>query len=193
MNVGPTNLGNDAGGSVESSPLVLVARIGAAHGIRGEVRVKPFTQDPADVVAYGPLASANGRVFEIATARPAAGSSPDMLVVRFRGIATRDAAEALNGTELFVPRERLGSTAADEYFHADLIGLDAVTTTGEPLGTVVRVENYGAGDLLEIAPRRGDTLLVPFTRAIVPEVDLIGGRVVIEPPPGLLDPDEDEE
>ena len=81
----------------------------------------------------------------------------------------------------------------DEYFHADLIGLDAVTTAGEPLGTVIRVENYGAGDLLEIAPRRGDTLLVPFTRAIVPEVDLAGGRVVIEPPPGLLDGGEGTE
>lgn len=171
--------------------LTLVARIGAAHGIRGEVRVKPFTQHPLDVVAYGPLASADGRVFEIDTARPAAGTSSDMLVVRFKGIEMRNAAEVLNGTELFVPRERLGETTADEYFHADLIGLAAVTTAGEPLGTVIRVQNYGAGDLLEIAPRRGDTLLVPFTRAIVPEVDLAGGRVVIEPPPGLLDSDDE--
>jgi 16S rRNA processing protein RimM len=171
----------------------LVARIGAAHGIRGEVRVKALTQNPSDVAGYSPLASADGRVFQIETARSAAGTSADMLVVRFTGIDTRNAAEALNGTELFVPRERLGKTEADEYFHADLIGLDAVTTAGKPLGTVVRVENYGAGDLLEIAPRRGDTLLVPFTRAIVPEVDLAGGRVVIEPPPGLLDGGEGTE
>jgi 16S rRNA processing protein RimM len=179
-------------GPIAGPQLTLVARIGAAHGIRGEVRVKTFTQNPLDVVAYGPLASADGRVFEFDSARPAAGTSPDMLVVRFKGIDTRDAAEALNGTELFVRRDRLGETAADEYFHADLIGLAAVTTAGEPLGTVIRVENYGAGDLLEIAPRRGDTLLVPFTKAFVPEVDLAGGRVVIEPPPGLLDGGEDE-
>jgi 16S rRNA processing protein RimM len=179
-------------GPIAGPQLTLVARVGAAHGIRGEVRVKAFTQSPLDVVAYGPFASADGRVFEIDAARPAAGTSPDMLVVRFRGMDTRNAAEALNGTELFVPRERLGDTAADEYFHADLIGLAAVTTAGELLGTVIRVENYGAGDLLEIAPRRGDTLLVPFTKAVVPEVDLAGGRVVIEPPPGLLDGGEDE-
>ena len=155
--------------------------------------MKPFTQNPADVVAYGPLTSADGRVFEIKAARPAAGTSPDMLVVQFDGIVTRNAAEALNGTELFVPRERLGETEADEYFHADLIGLAAVTAAGQALGTVIRVENYGAGDLLEIAPRRGETLLVPFTKAIVPEVDLAGGRVVIDPPPGLLDDGEDPE
>jgi 16S rRNA processing protein RimM len=171
--------------------LTLVARIGAAHGIRGEVRVKAFTQNPAELAGYGPLASADGRSFAIDAARPAAGTSPDMLVVQFRGIGTRNAAEALNGLELFVPRERLGQPDADEYFHADLIGLDAVTISGETLGTVIRVENYGAGDLLEIAPRRGETLLVPFTRLVVPEVDLAGGRVVIDPPPGLLDRDED--
>jgi 16S rRNA processing protein RimM len=169
----------------------LVARIGAAHGIRGEVRVKAFTQNPIDVASYTPLASADGRVFAIKAARPAAGGSPDMLVVQFDGIFTRNAAEALNGIELFVPRERLGATETDEYFHADLIGLEAVTTAGQALGTVIRVENYGAGDLLEIAPRRGETLLVPFTKAIVTEVDLAGGRVVIDPPPGLLDDGED--
>jgi 16S rRNA processing protein RimM len=173
--------------------LTLVGRIGAAHGVRGEVRVKAFTQNATDIAAYGPLQSADGRIFAIDTARPAAGTSPDMLVVHFGGIDTRNAAEALNGTELFVPRQRFGATGADEYFHADLIGLDAVTTDGEPLGTVIRVENYGAGDLLEIAPRRGDTLLVPFTRAVVPEVDLAGGRVVIKPPPGLLDEREGAE
>jgi 16S rRNA processing protein RimM len=180
-------------GPLAGTKLTLVARIGAAHGIRGEVRVKTFTQSAADVASYGPLASADGRVFGIDAMRPAAGTSPDMLVVQFNGITTRNAAEALNGVELFVPRERMGGTDADEYFHADLIGLAAVTTTGEVLGTVIRVENYGAGDLLEIAPRRGDTLLVPFTKAIVPEVDLGQGRVVIEPPPGLLDDRGDEE
>jgi 16S rRNA processing protein RimM len=179
-------------GAAAGTKLTLVARIGAAHGIRGEVRVKAFTQTTADIAAYGPLASADGRVFEIRASRPAAGTSPDMLVVQFSGVSTRNAAEALNGLELFVPRERLGEPDADEYFHADLIGLRAETTAGAALGTVIRVENYGAGDLLEIAPRRGETLLVPFTKAIVPEVDLAGGRVVVDPPPGLLDGGEDE-
>src|SRR4051812_25735091 len=89
--------GVDEEGRGENAPLVLVARIGAAHGIRGEVRVKPFTQTAADIPAYGPLASADGRIFEIEAARPAAGTSPDMLVVRFQGVVTRNAAEALNG------------------------------------------------------------------------------------------------
>src|SRR5947207_3128548 len=120
MNREPASVGVDEEGLDQTSPLVLVARIGAAHGIRGEVRVKPFTQNAADITAYGPLATADGRVFEIEAARPAAGTSPDMLVVRFKGVATRNAAEVLNGIELFVPRERLGGTDADEYFHADL-------------------------------------------------------------------------
>jgi 16S rRNA processing protein RimM len=172
--------------------MVLVGRIGAAHGIRGEVRVKAYAEDPAGLARYSPLASADGRAFAIDAVRPAAGGSPDMLVVHFTGIDTRNAAEALNGTELFVPRDRLGATEADEYFHADLIGLAAVTIAGLPLGIVVRVQNFGAGDLLEVAPRRGETLLIPFTRAIVPEVDLAGGRVVVDPPPGLLDDQEEE-
>jgi 16S rRNA processing protein RimM len=173
--------------------LTLVARIGAAHGVRGEVRVKAFTASAPAFAGYGPLSAADGRLFAVAALRPAAGSSPDMLVVRFTGIDSRSAAEALNGTELFVPRERLGATEADEYFNADLIGLNAVTVAGEALGTVIAVENFGAGDLLEIAPRRGETLLVPFTRAVVPEVDLAGGRVVVKPPPGLIDGGEDAE
>lgn len=192
MSRGPAGAGLDEGLS-NGLPPVLVGRIGAAHGIRGEVRVKAFTGNAGDLAAYGELRSADGRVFAIEAARPAAGTSPDMLVVRFTGIATRNAAEALNGVELFVPRERLGGTEADEYFHADLIGLAAVTIAGETLGTVIRVENYGAGDLLEVAPRRGETLLVPFTKAVVPVVDLAGGRVVVDPPPGLLDDGGDSE
>ena len=179
-------------GAEPASP-VLIARIGAAHGIRGEVRVKAFAQTAGDIAAYSPLIAADGRVFDVDAVRPAAGTSPDMLVVHFKGLTTRSAAEALNGVELFVPRERLGETDADEYFHADLVGLAAFTTAGETLGTVIGVENYGAGDLLEIAPRRGGTLLVPFTKAVVPEVDLAGGHVLIDPPPGLLDGGENAE
>ena len=110
-----------------------------------------------------------------------------MLIVRFDGIADRTAAEGLNGLELSVPRSALGAAAADEFFHADLIGLAAVTPEGTALGTVIAVQNYGAGDLLEIAPPRGNTILVPFTEAAVPEVDVKGGRVVVDPPPGLIE------
>ncbi len=160
----------------------MVGRIGAAHGIKGEVRVKTFTAVPLDLAAYSPLEAADGRRFTVSAARPA-GASPDMLVVRFAGVNDRNAAEALTGLDLTVPRERLPEPDADEFYHADLIGLAAVTPDGAPLGTVVAVPNYGAGDLLEIAPSRGATLLVPFTRAVVPEIDVAAGRVTVDPPP----------
>jgi 16S rRNA processing protein RimM len=165
---------------------VVVARIGAAHGLRGEVRLKSFTEDPLGVRSYGQLSAADGRSFVIAAARPAAGSSPDMLVVKLDGVSSRNEAEALNGLELSVPRERLPKAAEDEFYHADLIGLDATLKDGAKLGTVVAVRNFGAGDLLEIAPESGATILVPFTLAIVPEIDIGGGRVIVDPPPGLL-------
>jgi 16S rRNA processing protein RimM len=161
---------------------LVVAEIGAAHGLKGEVRLKSFTGVPADVARYGPLAADDGRTFEIVSARPAAGTSPDMLVVRLKGVADRNAAEALTGTRLSVPFDRLPAAGDDEYYHADLIGLDAVTPDGEKLGTIVAVPNYGAGDLIEIAPPRGEAILVPFNRTHVPEVDVAGGRVVVVPP-----------
>ena len=172
---------------------VVVAQIGAAHGVKGEVRLRPFTQVPADVAAYGPLTAPDGRVFEIEAIRPAAGTSPDMMVVRFKGIGDRTAAEALTNIELSVPEERLPPTEADEFYHSDLIGLEAVTVAGDALGTVVGVPNYGAGDLLEIAPPRGATILMPFTEAAVPKVDVAGGRVIVDPPKGLIDDGEEEE
>jgi 16S rRNA processing protein RimM len=163
--------------------MVLVAQIGAAHGIKGEVRLKSFTQEPLSVAGYGPLTAADGRSFEILSARPAAGSSsPDMLVVRFKGVDDRNAAEKLNRIELSVPQERLPAAGEGEYYHADLIGLSAVSRDGVLLGTVVGVHNFGAGDLIEIAPPRGKTLLVPFNDDAVPEVDVAGGRMVVEPP-----------
>jgi len=173
---------------------VVVAQIGAAHGIKGEVRLKSFTEVPLAVASYGPLSAADGRTFEIVAARAAAGSSsPEMLVVKVKGIGDRNAAEKLNGTELSVPQERLPPVAEGEFYHADLIGLAAVTVSGQSLGTVVNVPNYGAGDLLEIAPASGSTILVPFTEAVVPEIDVAGGRVVIDPPRGLFGDNDDEE
>jgi 16S rRNA processing protein RimM len=174
--------------------MILVAQFGAAHGIKGEVRLKAYTQDPMAVGDYGPLIAADGRRFEIEAMRPAAGSSSsDMLVVRIKGVSDRNAAEALNRLELSVPKDALPPAEEGEYYHADLIGLRAETPSGTILGTVVAVPNYGAGDLLEIAPATGNTILVPFTDAVVPEVDIAEGRVVVDPPRGLLDEVDEEE
>jgi 16S rRNA processing protein RimM len=147
---------------------VLMAVIGAAHGIKGEVRVKTFTDDPLTLGDYGPLCDSSGRAFEVAGIRP----QGNVVVVRFRGIGDRSAAAALNGTELFVDRGALpADLAEEEFYHADLVGMDVVDGEGAALGKVSAVQNYGAGDILEI---RGPGLnaLVPFTRAAVPVVDV---------------------
>jgi 16S rRNA processing protein RimM len=158
---------------------VCVARIGAAHGVRGAVKLWTFTEDPLAVQRYGPLMTKDGtRQFEVTHVREA----KDHLVATLKGVATRDEAQRLNGLELYVPREKLPDTDDDEYYHADLIGLAAVTTADQPLGHVVAIHNFGAGDIIEIAPPKGATLLLPFTNAVVPTVDLAGGRVVIELP-----------
>lgn len=176
---------------MSAARLVVVAQIGAAHGIKGEVRLKSFTQNPADVAAYGPLSAADGRVFEIEAMRPAAGSSsPEMFVVRLKGVRDRNAAEKLTRLDLSVPAERLPAAEADEFYHADLIGLVAFTPEGTEVGTVIAVQNYGAGDLIEIAPPRGQTVLVPFTQSAVPEIDLTGRRLVVVPPKFVDDGDE---
>ncbi|UFX45531.1 ribosome maturation factor RimM [Bradyrhizobium sp. 41S5] len=158
---------------------VCVARIGAAHGVRGAVRLWTFTEDPLAVKDYGPLMTKDGtRQFEVTHAREA----KDHLVVTLKGVASRDDAERLNGLELYVPRDRLPETDDGEYYHTDLIGLAAVTTTEQPLGKVIAIHNFGAGDIIEIAPPQGATMLLPFTNAVVPSVDLAGGRVVIDLP-----------
>jgi 16S rRNA processing protein RimM len=158
---------------------VCVARIGAAHGVRGAVKLWTFTEDPLAVKRYGPLLTEDGaRQFEVTHAREAKGH----LVATLKGIATREEAERLNGLELYIAREKLPATDDDEYYHADLIELAAVNAAGEPLGRVIAIHNFGAGDIIEIAPPHGPTLLLPFTNAVVPSVDLAGGRVVIELP-----------
>jgi 16S rRNA processing protein RimM len=164
------------------NPTVVVAQIGAAHGIKGEVRLKSFTQDAMAVAAYGPLTAADGRSFEIEAIRPAAGTSPDMMVVRVKGVRDRTAAEKLTNLELSVAAERLPPPAVDEFYHSDLIGLSAMTIDGKLLGAIVAVPNYGAGDLIEIASAEGSTILVPFTQSAVPEIDIAGGRVIVVPP-----------
>ena len=158
---------------------ICVARIGAAHGVRGAVKLWTFTEDPLAVQRYGPLMTKDGaRQFEVTHAREA----KDHLVATLKGIATRDDAERLNGLELYVAREKLPATDDDEYYHADLIGLAAVTAANASIGRVVAIHNFGAGDIIEIAPPQGTTMLLPFTNAVVPTVDLAAGRVVIELP-----------
>jgi 16S rRNA processing protein RimM len=158
---------------------ICVARIGAAHGVRGAVKLWTFTEDPFAVKAYGPLSTKDGaRHFELASVREA----KDHLVATFKGVVTRDDAERLNGIELYVAREKLPATEDDEYYHADLIGLAAQTAAGATLGRVLAIHNFGAGDIIEIAPPGGPTMLLPFTNAVVPTVDIAGGRVIIALP-----------
>jgi 16S rRNA processing protein RimM len=157
---------------------VRVARIGAAHGVRGEMKLWSFTGDPAAVADYGPLETEDGRLrFEIETMRAA----KDHFVVRIAGVDDRDAAAKLCNLDLFVPRERLPAIEEeDTYYHADLIGLAAVTPEGVALGTVAALHNFGAGDLIEIATAQGgEPLLLPFTDAIVPEIDMAARKVVV--------------
>ena len=164
---------------------ICVARIGAAHGVRGAVKLWTFTEDPLAVLHYGPLASRDGaRTLVVTHAREAR----DHLVATLQGVTTRDDAEKLNGVELYIARDKLPATDDDEYYHADLIGLSAETTAGEMIGRVSAIHNFGAGDVIEIAPPHGPTLLLPFSNAVVPTVDIAGGRVVIELP-GEIDGD----
>ena len=156
---------------------VCLGQIGAAHGLRGEVRLRSFTSDPAAITGYGPLETEDGRVFEIERLRPA----KDHFVASFSGIRDRTAAEKLANLKLYVPRERLPApTGTDEFYHADLIGLAVVDPAGRTFGTVIAIHNFGAGDLIEVRPDAGNqTELVPFDAINVPTVDVAAGRIVV--------------
>ncbi len=169
---------------------ILMAVVGAAHGIKGELRVKTFTGDPMALGAYGPLFSSDGRAFEITAIRPA----NTVLVVRFKHVSSREQAEAMTGTELFVDRAALPDSGEDgEFYHADLIGLEVRDEAGEPVGTVTAVENFGGGDILELAIGGRKGVLIPFTRDAVPEVDLKARFIRIESvAAGLVDDGEED-
>jgi 16S rRNA processing protein RimM len=168
---------------------VLVGRFGAAHGVRGEVRLQSFTQDPKAIGRYGPLTGADGRCFKLTSVRLVKDA---MLVVRVEGIADRAAAEALTNLDLSIDRSMLPPPDDEEFYVADLIGLAAVTEAGDVLGTIVDMPNYGGGDLIEVRPTSGgETLLYPFTKAVVPTVDLAARRVTIVPPVEVGDESDD--
>lgn len=163
---------------------VCVGAIAGAFGVRGEVRLKSFCALPEDIAAYGPLWSEDGaRHFEVMVT----GQVKNGLSARLSGVATKEQADALRGVRLYAPRDALPNLPDDEYYHADLIGLEVTDTGGAVLGRVQAVLNHGAGDLLEVqGPGLTTTVLVPFTLEIVPTVDLAAGRIVADPPEGLF-------
>jgi 16S rRNA processing protein RimM len=160
--------------------------VGAPHGVRGGVRIKSFTDVPEAIAGYGALEDERGeRQFTLRVIGSAKGDG--MIIAQLSGVGDRDQAEALRGLRLYAPRAVLPATEEDEFYHADLVGLAAILNDGTKLGTVIAAHDFGAGDMIEIAPPAGQPVLVPFTRAAVPIVDIAGGRVVIDPPDGLFD------
>ncbi|SLN16328.1 Ribosome maturation factor RimM [Roseivivax jejudonensis] len=164
---------------------ICVGAIGGAFGVHGEVRLKSFTADPEAIADYAPLTSEDGgRSFDVQIVRPIGQG----FAARLSGVRSKEDADALKGARLFAPRERLPQLPDDEFYHADLIGLDVLDTGGARLGRVRAVQNHGASDLLEVqVPGSSATVLLPFTREAVPTVDLTAGRIIADPPLGLFD------
>ena len=169
---------------MSSDELICVGAIGGAYGVQGEVRLKSFCAIPSDIADYSPLLNEDGsQTYSLTLTRPIKNG----FAGRVTGIATKEQADALKGQQLFARRDQLPSLPDDEFYHADLMGLEVVDTGGDILGHVKSVQNHGAGDLLELhGPKLANTVLLPFTREIVPTVDLEAGRIVADPPEGLL-------
>jgi 16S rRNA processing protein RimM len=179
-------------GPATPGSLVLMGTIGAAQGLRGEVRVKSYTEDPLAIGEYGTLYDVGGNPFEVLDIRP----HKNMAVMRFRGINDRNAAEALNGTDLYVDRDSLDDEDLDEdeFFYADLEGLDVRDAEGNNWGTISAIFDFGAGDILELTKDGKRTQLIPFTEASVLEIDFEGGSILIDPiAAGLINPDGDDD
>jgi 16S rRNA processing protein RimM len=158
---------------------VCVGAVVGAHGVRGQVRVKSFTADPADVAAYGPVQSEDGtKTYKLKVT----GEAKGLVLVKLEGVNDRNAAEAMRGTRFFVARERLPELEEDEFLYTDLVGLKAEDEEGAVLGTVKGVADFGAGELLDIVLSEGGSLMVPFTKAAVPVVDIANKRLVVIPP-----------
>jgi 16S rRNA processing protein RimM len=162
---------------------VCVATVAGAHGLRGVLKLRCFTERPEDVAAYGPVFDHDGRrLFELEVIRPAPGG----VLARAQEIEDREAAGALRGTELFVPRSALPEPAPDEFYYSDLEGMEALRPDGSHFGVVKSVDNFGAGDLIEVMADDGRRVSLPFTRQTVPSIDLERRRLVIEPPDELM-------
>ena len=167
-----------------SSDRVSVGALGGAFGVHGEVRLKSFCADPATIADYVPLFTEDGRSFHLIVLT---GQINNGFSARIDGIVTKEDADALKGTTLFAERAALPSLPDDEYYYADLIGLTVFDTGGQTLGRVKTVMDHGAGDLLEvILPGQSETVLLPFTQAAIPTVDLDSGRIIADPPDGLF-------
>ncbi len=162
---------------------IVVGSLAGAFGVRGEVRLKSFCAEPADIAGYVPLVTPDGRVFR---SLEITGQTQGSLTARVQGISTKEEADALRGTSLLVERSRLPALPDDEYYHADLIGLPVQDAGGNALGIVRAVLNHGAGDILEVARPGGATVLIPFTLTAVPLVDIAGRRIVADPPEGSI-------
>jgi len=164
--------------------LVLMGRIGAAHGIRGEVRIQSFTEDPAAIKDYSPFTTNKpGLEITVLSARPA----KTVVVARIAGVNDRDGAEKLNGTELYIPRAHLPEDVdEDDFYHADLIGLEGRLADGTVLGKVLAIPNFGADDLIEIGTNTNNGVLYPFTRAVIPEIHVAEGYLVVVPPEEII-------
>ncbi len=158
---------------------VLLGVIIGAQGLKGDVRVKAFTEKPDALASYGGLHTKDGRRFTVTMAR---GTRPDEAVLTLAEVKDRGGAEALKGTELYVTRGALPPPDEDEFYHADLIGLRAEDETGRVLGIVHAVLNYGAGDVIEIMRPDNDTVLLPFTRETVPQIEIAKGRILVAVP-----------
>jgi 16S rRNA processing protein RimM len=157
------------------------------HGVQGAVRIKSFTEEPEDVARYGPLTDETGvRRFELRLI----GTAKGVVIAHLSGVENRNQAEELRALRLYLPRSALPQTETEEYYHADLIGLEAVLGDGTPVGRVRAIHDFGAGDTLELTRPGAPPVMVPFTRAVVPSVELDAGRLVLDPPPGLLDENE---
>lgn len=157
-----------------------------SKGLRGEIRIKSYTEDPQDVAAYGPVVTSDGRTLTLAVT----GSGAGVTIAKVDGVNDRTAADALKGLEFFVDRSALPPPGADTLYQADLIGLQAERTDGESLGAVTAFHNYGAGDVMEVKSADGEEVLIPFTEAAIAEVDMAGRRILVTPLPGLFDDGE---
>lgn len=167
---------------------ICVGAVMGAFGVRGEIRLKSFCSDPAAIETYSPLKTESGESFDIKLVRQIKGG----FGARLSGIQDKETADALRGTRLYALRDDLPNLPDDEYYHSDLIGLKVLDTGGKQLGTVVAVQDFGAGDLLEVAGKGlKEPAMLPFTRANVPTVDIKAGKLIVDPPAGLFpDPDD---